>query len=105
MERINLEKRWKIFFSLEEPPYFCTVNQKKKENMKAILNFLAAAFFFEIAYLTMMGEVQKVIHFEKPENEMFFCATALTLGAIFVFLTFGHLRDAIRKWKSERENK
>jgi len=65
--------------------------------MKALANFSAAVLFFAIAFLTLSGHVQKVIHFAGVDNEIFFCVGAITLGVIFILLTSGEIRDRLKE--------
>ncbi len=41
-------------------------------------------FMLLISFLTLIGDLQKVIHFVDPLNELFFCVITGTGGLIFM---------------------
>lgn len=46
--------------------------------------------FFILTWLTLSGDVQKVIHFTGPLNEMGFCFMTLAAGCLSLVMTFNN---------------
>jgi len=51
---------------------------------------------FKVAFMTMQGTLQNYVKFADPLNEMFFCAGALMIGFIYLYLGVANTYDAIK---------
>jgi hypothetical protein len=51
-------------------------------------NLAASAAALSVAYMTATGYILNYIKFADVLNEMFFCLAALSLGTIFLFMSF-----------------
>jgi hypothetical protein len=67
-------------------------NSKLKPALELIYSLTA----FTVAFSTMQGTLQKHIYFADPINEMFFCAGALMIGFIYLYLGVSNAYEAIK---------